>query len=277
MAGAGGDMRRSTRQRQDRLLGLVRAGTSRVADLAAALRVSPSTVRRDLARLTSDGRVARTYGGAITQDAFTERSVAESQAVARPAKAAIARAAAELVPEGATVFLDAGTTCVALARLVADRRGLTVYTRGLEVAMVLAGSTAVEVVMTGGRVRPLSHGLVGPLAAMALRRIDFDVVFLGADAVHPARGVGEPTLEEIAVKEDAAARSGRTVVLAHAGKLSGSSGGGPPAWSDFPPGWTLVTDESAAPEVLDAYAAGGVEVIVGRTADPGPRPTGEAR
>jgi DeoR/GlpR family transcriptional regulator of sugar metabolism len=259
MTAPGADLRHATRKRQEALLALIREGTSRVDELARALDVSPSTVRRDLARLTSDGRVARTYGGAITSDAFTERPITESQGVARPAKAAIAREAAALIPDQATVFLDAGTTCAALARLLIDRRGLTVYTRGLEIAVILANSTTVEVVMIGGRVRPLSHGLVGPLSSMALRRVSFDLVLLGADGVHPTRGVGEPTMEEISVKEDAASRGKRTVVLADASKLSGV---GPPAWSDLAPGWTLVTDHSVTPDTLRAYTAAGVEVVV---------------
>lgn len=250
--------RRGTRERHEQLLGLLRDGTTQVEELAAALAVSPSTVRRDLGRLTDDRKVARTYGGAVVPEAFHERPVGESALVRRSAKAAIAAAARPLVPESGVVFVDAGTTCAALARLlVAEPPGGPVVTRGLETAAVLADSTDVEVVLLGGRIRPLSHGLVGPLTELAVERLSFEAAFLGADAVDPARGVGEPTLEETLVKERVAARAGRVVVLADSTKLAVAA----PAWAALPEGWTLVTDADAPADLESRCAAAGVAVL----------------
>ncbi|AXK34050.1 DeoR/GlpR transcriptional regulator [Streptomyces armeniacus] len=244
------EARRGTRARHEALLALLRAGTTNVPELAAGLGVSPSTVRRDLGRLTRDRKVARTYGGAVVPEAFHERPVAESALVRRQAKEAIAAAAHALVPENGAVFVDAGTSCAALARRLAAAvpaaRGLVV-TRGLETAAALAEAPELDVVLLGGSVRRLSHGLVGPLTELALDRLSFAVAFLGADAVDPARGIGEPTLEETAVKERVAARSHRVAVLADATKLSVPA----PAWARLPPGWTLITDADA-PRWVDA-------------------------
>ncbi|WP_216852826.1 DeoR/GlpR family DNA-binding transcription regulator [Phytoactinopolyspora halotolerans] len=260
--------RRGTRERHKALLDLLRQGTTHVDDLAVALAVSPSTVRRDLGRLTADRVVARTYGGAVVPEAFHERPVEESARMRLQAKAAIAAAARPLVAAGATVFLDAGTTCSALARLIADDDwdgdGPVVVTRGLETATTLASSDQVDVVILGGRVRRLSHGLVGPLADLALERLSFSVAFLGADAVDPARGVGEPTLEETAVKERVAARAGRVVVLADSSKLEVSD---VPAWTRLPSGWTLITDAAAPEELEQRCADAGVALIRARGTD----------
>ncbi|CAN5145208.1 DeoR/GlpR family DNA-binding transcription regulator [soil metagenome] len=218
-----GTTRRGTRERHTALLTLLRDGVTQVEELAGRLAVSPSTVRRDLARLTSTGQIARTYGGALAREAFHERPIAESTKLARAAKAAIATAALEMVPTSGTVFIDAGTTCGALARRLATspaHAGLTVVTRGLETAVALADAEGVDVVLLGGRVRRMSHGLIGPLTDLALERLSFEHAFLGADAVDPARGVGEPTLEETVVKERVAARSGQVAVLADATKLT---------------------------------------------------------
>lgn len=254
--------RRGTRRRHEALLSLLRQGTTHVDDLAAALAVSPSTVRRDLGRLTADRRVARTYGGAVVPEAFHERPIEESAHLRLPAKAAIAAAALRLVPGGTTMFLDAGTTCSALARLVAERDwgddGLTVVTRGLETAGALTASGDVDVVIVGGRVRRLSHGMVGPLADLALDRLSFSVAFLGADAVDPARGVGEPTLEETTVKERVAGLAARVVVLADSSKLAVADA---PAWAGLPEGWTLVTDAEAPPDLESRCRDAGVHVI----------------
>lgn len=248
--------RAGTRARHAVLLRLIREGVTSVEALADRSGVSASTVRRDLARLREDGEVARTYGGAL---AFRERSVGDSARVNTAAKAMIADLALPLVPPGGRVFLDAGTTCGALARLLAadDALGpLTVVTRGLETAVVLADADHVELHLLGGRLRRLSHAVVGPVASLALERMSFDVAFLGADAVDPERGVGEPTVEETMLKEQVAGVAQRTVVLADATKI----GAGAPAWTRMPAAWLLVTDVADV-ELTARCVEQGVELL----------------
>lgn len=252
-------VRRATKERHDALVRLLRSGVDSVGTLAERVDVSPSTVRRDLTRLQREGRIARTYGGALVRDVFQERPFDESAQINLRAKAAIAETAAGLIPENGTVFLDAGTTCLELARVIAPAGPLTVVTRGLEAAILLARSPGIEVIMLGGHVRPLSHGLVGPIASLALERLSFDVAFLGTDAVDPLRGLGEPTLEETYVKELAAKRAAEVVVLADASKL------GPaqlPAWIQLGAAWRLVTDAGASPDTVSAFTASGVVVLI---------------
>ena len=254
----GANVRRATRARHDAMVAMVRDGEDSVDVLSGRLRVSASTVRRDLATLQRDGRLARTYGGALVRDVFHERSFAESKRLNLEAKNAIAAAALPLVPAGGTVFIDAGTTCLALATLLADRGPLTVVTRGLETALALSRAPHIDLVMVGGRVQPLSHGVVGPLSALALDRYRFDVAFLGADAVDPVRGLGEPTVDETWIKERAAADADQVVLLADASKLEQPA----PAWVPMGPEWTVVMD-SAAPEAgVAQLRERGVQVLI---------------
>jgi DeoR/GlpR family transcriptional regulator of sugar metabolism len=132
-----------------------------------------------------------------------------------------------------------------------------VLTRGLEIALLLAGSPGLDVVVIGGSVTTKSHGLVGPLTTIGLERFMVDVAFLGVDAVDPLDGVGEATALEAQVKEVAALRARRTVVLADSTKLAR---GAVPAWAPLPTGWTLVTDEQDQ-EVLQRYRDAGVVVV----------------
>lgn len=256
-----GPIRRGTRARHAELLSLVRGGTTRVEELAAALTISESTVRRDLARLGAEGLITRTYGGASAGSSFHERALAERVRVQMPAKTAIGRHAAGLVPGEGTIFVDAGSTTGRLAGHLRGRTGLTVLTRGLEIALLLAGSPGLDVVVLGGSVTSKSHGLVGPLTTAGLERFMVDVAFLGVDAVDPLDGVGEATALEAQVKEVAALRARRTVVLADATKLAR---GAVPAWAPLPAGWTLVTDEQDE-VVLRRYRDAGVEVQPVRT------------
>lgn len=254
----GGTQRRATKARRDALVALLREGVDSVETLAERVGVSSSTVRRDLTQLEGAGTIARTYGGAMVREPFHERSFTESSLIDRRAKSAIAAVAADMVGPEATVFLDAGTTCLALARILAERGPMKVATRGIEAASLLTRVPDIEVVIVGGQVQPLSHGVVGPLAAMVLNRLAFDVAFLGADVVDPVKGLGEPTVEETYVKEMAASRAAEVVLLADASKLGPAQ---VPAWIPLDPAWTLVTDAAAAPETVAAFEGRGVRVL----------------
>lgn len=236
--------RQHTRERHSRLLNLIHNGTTAVADLALALNISESTVRRDLERLQTGNKIARTYGGARAAQTFHEYSIGEAAQRAARAKSAIADAALAFVPHQGTIFLDAGTTCAALARRIAADAAyrLTVVTRGLESTLALADAEHIHVILPGGTLRRMSHGLIGALTLLGLERLHFDACFLGADAVCPTRGIGEPTLEETVIKENVARRSTQVYVLADAEKLTVAP---PPAWTALPDGWHLITDDSA--------------------------------
>ncbi|HLS40129.1 MAG TPA: DeoR/GlpR family DNA-binding transcription regulator [Ornithinicoccus sp.] len=256
MTGTSISRHRSRRQRLRETVALLRSGVTRVEELAAALAVSESTVRRDLAALAAEGHIDRTYGGARPTTPFRETRLRERMGIAVAAKARIGARAAQWVEEGATVFVDAGSTCAQLVEHLRDRSDLTVITRGLEIGLVLADSP-VRVVVVGGEVSPTSHGLTGAITLFALERFSCDIAFLGCDAVHPSRGVGEPTFEEAATKELAARHARRTVVLAHREKLATTA---VPAWAHLPPGWTLVTDEEDE-ERLEPFREEGVTVV----------------
>lgn len=250
--------RRATGERHEALVALLRGGIDGVETLAEHVGVSASTVRRDLTRLQREGRIARTYGGALVQEVFHERSFLDSARLHAGRKASISAAAAELVPAGATVFLDAGTTCLALAHVLAERGPSTVVTRGLEAALLLAKAPGLRVIVVGGQVQPLSHGVTGTLAEVALGRLAFDIAFLGADVLDVDRGLGEPTVEETHVKELAAARSGSVVVLADASKFEPANA---PAWVRIDPSWTVLGDADVEDGTVAAFERAGIRLV----------------
>ncbi|MGC4072723.1 MAG: DeoR/GlpR family DNA-binding transcription regulator [Nibricoccus sp.] len=139
--------------RRERLRTLIRQdGFIPVSDICRALKISEATARRDLAAIEESGHITRTYGGALADYNTAFASLGERAKRARSAKALIARAAFERVPTGGTIFLDAGTTILALARLLARRRAqqLTVVTNSLPVASVLGGAPGITLHLLGG-------------------------------------------------------------------------------------------------------------------------------
>jgi DeoR/GlpR family transcriptional regulator of sugar metabolism len=247
--------------RRDRIVHLATTtGLANVEELSQLFEVTPSTIRRDLARLTADGRLARTYGGAMAIAAHPEASLRQRTGEGFEAKRAIARWAAGQVQTGETLLLDAGSTVGALAhRLRTIRtRELTVVTTGLTTLQELSDVGDVHVECLGGTLRPLSGGFVGPLTEAALERMTFDRVFLGTDGISPEYGICEADLRQTRLKELMARRSERVYVLAHAAKL-----GRRPfhAWAALPDGWTLVTDTEADQDIVTALRKRGTAVI----------------
>jgi DeoR/GlpR family transcriptional regulator of sugar metabolism len=134
------------RARRDQIVHLATTtGLASVEELSRAFGVTASTIRRDLAQLTADGRLARTYGGAMALVAHPEASLRQRTGEAFEAKRAIARWAASTVRTGETVLLDAGSTVGALAHELRTAEGLTVATTGLTALQELADVESVRV------------------------------------------------------------------------------------------------------------------------------------
>jgi DeoR/GlpR family transcriptional regulator of sugar metabolism len=252
----------SSFRRQEEIVRLARTTSlTSVDELAARFSVSPSTIRRDLAKLQSLGRLARTFGGAMAIRPLPEDPLRKRVQEALDAKRAIARWAAQQIRPGETVVLDAGSTVAALAHELRLARDLTVATTSLGVLQELSGTEFIHVECLGGTLRHLSEGLVGPLAEVALERMTFDRAFLGGDGITAEDGICEADLQQARLKELMASHAGQTYVLAHAAKL-----GQRPfhAWARLPRSWTLVTDDSADAAALAPFFAHGVNVIVVR-------------
>jgi DeoR/GlpR family transcriptional regulator of sugar metabolism len=193
--------------RRDRLLAYLQAsGRASVTDLAAGLGVTSATIRRDLQRLASEGRLLRTYGGAALAD---RRSTHDPRAV--DAKRAIAAVAAHLVVDGSTIAIGSGSTALELARCLVDRR-ITVITNALDVANVLVDRPGIELILLGGVIRPRMHSMLGHLAEMATSELRADTLFMGIGAISLDRGLMNDSVPEIQT-DRALRRMARTVVV----------------------------------------------------------------
>ncbi|GEP46605.1 DeoR/GlpR transcriptional regulator [Microbacterium saccharophilum] len=205
---------------------IVADGRVAVVELADRFAVTTETVRRDLALLEERGVLQRVHGGAVvaSRTSTIEPSLAERSERRSAAKEAIARRALDALASGATgsVYLDAGTTTAAVARLLAGRpsgRPLEVVTHAMTIGHVLAGAAGVNLTAIGGRVRGLTAAAVGAQAVAAIGHLRPDVAFLGANGISADFGVSTPDPDEAAVKRAIVASARRVVLVADADKL----------------------------------------------------------
>jgi DeoR/GlpR family transcriptional regulator of sugar metabolism len=211
------------RHRQSLILeDIRRAGSVRVSDLTQRLGVSDMTIRRDLEALARAGLVEKVHGGAVLPGVPSshEPGFEAKSSLEQPAKAAIARAAAELVTQGSAIGLSAGTTTFCLAQLLMNVPELTLVTNSVRVVNLFGagrasgpGTRGTTVVLTGG-VRTPSDALVGPVADLSIRSLHLDLLFLGCHGIDPVAGLTTPNLAEAETNRAFVQAARKVVVVA---------------------------------------------------------------
>jgi DeoR family glycerol-3-phosphate regulon repressor len=235
-------------------------GRIRVADIAERMQVSHETVRRDLRALERAGKLRCVYGGAVaqTRDATQDQPLTDRMRLHRWEKAALARRAASIVPAGATLFLDTGTTTLALAQELAARQDLVVVTNSLDIARLLASAGLSQVSVTGGDVRGSDNALVGHATIASVRGRLFDIAFMGIAAVDLDHGFMDYGTEESVLRQTLVNHARRCVMLADSSKFGRSARLRTFAIEEVR---TLITDRRPPAAFADRFAAVGMEVL----------------
>ncbi|AIY40689.1 Transcriptional regulators of sugar metabolism [Collimonas arenae] len=181
-------------------------------DLAQQLNVSEDTIRRDLRDLAAAGLCKRVYGGALPLSPATA-PLAERRTQGPARKARLARAAVTLVNAGDVLFIDAGSTNLAIAEALPPVP-LTVITNAATVALALLVQPHIELIMVGGRVDARSGANLGAVALRDAERMRPDIFFLGACGVDAEAGLTCFNYEEAEFKRSLAAASRAVLVAA---------------------------------------------------------------
>ena len=171
-------------------------GFQSVNALAEAFGVDASTIRRDLDKLTADGIVQRTHGGAVLVE--PGHSPADPDTRHRAEKAAIGAAMAERVHEGQTILLDAGETTLEVARHLHHSR-LTGVTHDLRVGLEIATKPSINLVFVGGELLPSGFGMWGPTSVQQVENLRVNVAIFGAGTIMDD-GIYSPSSYEIELK-----------------------------------------------------------------------------
>ncbi|PVX30378.1 DeoR/GlpR family DNA-binding transcription regulator [Sphingomonas pokkalii] len=246
-------------QRHARILALARrAGSVTVEALAGELDVTPQTIRRDLNVLAKRAMLSRVHGGAIVTSGVDNLDREARRQVATSAKAAIGTAAAALVPDGASLFINIGTTTEAIARALVHHRNLLVVTNNLNVADILGGVPTIEVIVAGGKVRSSDRAVVGALAMDFLRGFKVDFALIGASAIDAEGTLLDFDVDEVRVSQTIIEQA-RTVILAADQSKFGRPA--PVRIAEIAAVDHLVTDHLAHPGIRAACERGNVQVL----------------
>ncbi len=201
--------------RQQEILELARKeGKVTVDGLAEIYDVTVQTIRRDLSELAETGRLERVHGGAVIPSGVVNIVYNERRRLNEDGKRAIAAACAASIPDGASVFMNIGTTTEAVARELLDHENLLVVTNNLNIANTLAANHSCEIILTGGVLRRADGGLVGGLTAEMVKQFKFDFSVLGCSAIDEDGDLLDFDGQEVLVSRSAIQRSRNVMVVA---------------------------------------------------------------
>lgn len=190
-------------ERQQRILEKLKEdGAVSVSKLSAEFSVAEETVRRDLEKLEKQEKLMRTHGGAVPLDESKfEPSLEKRKKINVEGKEKVARAAAQLVFPGDTIFLDASTTTAFVARELKKINNITVITNSLQCIKELSENRDIKVIGTGGMVG-VNNSFVGSLAEDSVReKYVADKFFFSSRGITEELGVRDSNEQECAIKK----------------------------------------------------------------------------
>lgn len=181
--------------------------------------VTEETIRRDLLKLESDGRLKRIHGGAIP--IISERDplpYQHRQMEQVDAKRSIARCALQEIVEEDVLFFDGSTTAYQLAKIFPDIR-CTVLTHSEPIFRELVSRTNVELISTGGVYDRRHANFTGPLAEQMLSSIHISKAIIGCKGLDFKRGFSDASVRHMNLKRSVMRNADETIVLADHTKM----------------------------------------------------------
>ncbi|WP_226574306.1 DeoR/GlpR family DNA-binding transcription regulator [Mangrovibacter yixingensis] len=191
----------------------------RVVELAQKFVVSEETIRRDLTFLEEQGVLRRVHGGAILPVPSEEQPLQIRSRIKPRAKARIGQLASTLVEEGMALFLDTGTSTVALAQHLVRFSRLKIVTNSLDIALILTQQSENSVTLTPGRVRKNDNALIGSHTLEFARQFHYDIAFMGIGAVDREHGFMDYEEPEALLRRVLIQHCRQSVILADEGKF----------------------------------------------------------
>lgn len=235
-----------------------RQGQVLVDDLAAEFNVTPQTVRKDLNDLCKARLLRRIHGGALYPSGVENMEYEARRRIAAHEKEAIGKAAAEIIPDGASLFINIGTTTEAVSHALIDHSQLMVITNNINVANTLRVHTAIEVVIAGGVVRESDGGIVGEAAVDFIRQFKVDYAIIGASAMDEDGALLDFDYREVKVAQAIIANARHVILVSDVTKLERTA---PVRIGHISQVHTFITDHCPSQALRDLCAQHEVELI----------------
>jgi DeoR family transcriptional regulator, glycerol-3-phosphate regulon repressor len=245
-------------QRRSQILGILgEKGAVTVNELYRRLQVSRETIRRDITKLASERKLRKTHGGALAMDQV-EPAFADRMETNIEGKKAIGQQAALLVPDGASLIINSGTTTLCLAEALIERHKLTIYTNDIQIAARLAGRNENRLILLGGEVQGTEGATLGRDTTDCLSKYFADFAFIGASALNADPVLSDFFREQAEFHSQMIEHARTTVLLVDHTKLNKRA---PVRVENFEKVAHIFTDRKMSKEFEDALGGLNVEIF----------------
>ncbi len=249
-------------ERRIRLLEYInRNNRASVGELATKFGVPEATIRRDLLHMEGENLIYRTHGGAIRRDQpslWKTTSLHERSIQHREEKERIADLVEQLVHDGESIMIDAGSTTLCVARKLASKKSLLVLTNTSTIAEILVGINENKVILTGGELVQRTNAGVGMTAELALMQYRTDKAIIGVSGLLMEEGFFAAIPEEAEIKRLMMKNAKERIIVTDSSKI------GTRALCfvcDFSGIQKLITDKKIPRSALDQLVKAGIEVF----------------
>lgn len=188
-------------------------------ELVSLLKVSPQTIRRDLNKLAENNLIRRHHGGAASPSSTENSDYNERKQFFSQAKNDIAKEVAQIIPDGASLFIDIGTTPEAVANALLTHKNLRIVTNNLNAAHILMQNDTFKITMAGGSLRQ-DGGIIGEATIAFISQFRLDYGILGISSIDLDGSLLDYDFHEVQVKRAIMESSRNTILAADHSKFS---------------------------------------------------------
>ena len=192
-------------------------GQITISELVDRLQVSADTLRRDLSDLEKQGLAQKNHGGAIALN-LSAMNRQNRNTLLPDTKKRLGKMVAEKIPGGSTLFLDAGSTVLAVATQI--QGPMTVITPSLDIAQHFSTRADIQLILLGGKWDMQQRLFAGSATVSLLERYRADIAVLGTCALHADLGLSASQEADAEVKRAMLAASAEHWLVADHMKLN---------------------------------------------------------
>ncbi len=229
-----------------------------VEELAVRFSVTPQTIRKDLNDMCDARMLTRIHGGAHYPSGNENLEYEARRLMSAGEKQAIGKAAAALIPDGASLFINIGTTTEAVGEALTGHSSLMVITNNINVANRLRVFSSMEVVIAGGVVRATDGGIVGEAAVDFIRQFKVDYAVIGVSAIDEDGALLDFDFREVKVAQAIIANARHVILVSDASKFERTA---PVRIGHISQVHTFITDRCPQEKVREICALNEVQVI----------------
>jgi DeoR family glycerol-3-phosphate regulon repressor len=233
-------------------------GRVSVNDLVLEFGVSPQTIRKDLNDICNRGLLKRSHGGAVFPSSIENMEYEARRQIAAREKDAIGRAAARIIPNNSSLFINIGTTTEAVGQALLDHAGMMVITNNINVANRMRVHPQFEVVISGGIVRGSDGGIVGEAAVDFIKQFKVDYAVIGASAIDADGALLDFDYREVKVAQAIIANARNVILVSDSTKFERTA---PVRIAHLSQVNTFITDLCPLPAIKTICRDAGVNLI----------------